>query len=100
MQTESSSAIDSIRRVAEIVSQINGIQMTVAGAVEEQVATTNEIARSLNEAASGTSAVTHAMGAVTLAAEGVETNVSTTEDVSRDLGDMAHDLGLLVGVGR
>ena len=40
------------------------------------------------------------MGAVSLAAEGVETNVSTTEDVSRDLGDMAHDLGLLVGVGR
>ena len=35
VQTESSSAIDSIRRVAEIVPQINGIQMTVAGAVEE-----------------------------------------------------------------
>lgn len=99
VQNESSSAIASIRRVAEIVSQINGIQ-TVAGAVEEQVAMTNEIARSLNEAASGTLAVTDAMDAVTSAAEGDESNVSTTEDVGRYLGEMAHGLELLVGAGR
>lgn len=100
VQTESATAIESIRRVADIVSQINGIQTTVAGAVEEQVATTNEIARSLNEAASGTSVVTRAIGAVAASAEDVETNVTATEAVTRDIGDVAGDLRLLVGTGR
>lgn len=100
VQTESATAIESIRRVADIVSQINGIQTTVAGAVEEQVATTNEIARSLNEAASGTSVVTRAIGAVANAAEEVEHNVVTAEGVGRDLGDVAFDLRHLVGALR
>jgi methyl-accepting chemotaxis protein len=100
VQMGSASAIDSIRRVADIVSQINGIQTTVAGAVEEQVATTNEIARSLNEAASGTSVVTDAIGAVAASAEGVETNVATAEDVSVFLGDFAAELRQLVGTAR
>ncbi len=100
VQTESATAIDSIRRVADIVSQINGIQTTVAGAVEEQVATTNEIARSLNEAASGTSIVTEAIGVVASSAEGVEQNVGNAEEVSLFLGDVASDLRQLVGTGR
>ena len=100
VQAESASAIESIRRVADIVSQINGIQTTVAGAVEEQVATTNEIARNLNAAASGTSVVTDAIGEVASAAEEVGQNVTTAELVGRDLGEVASDLRQMVGSSR
>jgi methyl-accepting chemotaxis protein len=86
--------------VADIVSQINDIRTTVAGAVDEQVATANEISRSLNEAAPGTSGVSDAISAEAASAEGVERNEATAEDVSVFLGDVAVELRHLVGSSR
>ena len=44
-------------RSATIINQINDIQNTIASAVEEQTATTNEIARNVAEAATGSTEI-------------------------------------------
>ena len=40
-----------IGRISEVIGQINDYQLTIASAVEEQTATTNEMSRSVGEAA-------------------------------------------------
>jgi methyl-accepting chemotaxis protein len=42
-----------IGQIKEIISSINDAQLTIASAVEEQTATTNEMARNVSEAATG-----------------------------------------------
>ncbi len=71
VQDETSGSVEAIRRISETVSQINTIQTTVAGAVEELVATTAEIAQNLAQAASGSSQVSRAIGTVARSAEDV-----------------------------
>ena len=43
----------SIDEISEIIAQISNQQATIASAVEQQTAITEEIARSVNEAAGG-----------------------------------------------
>jgi methyl-accepting chemotaxis protein len=97
VQSETANGVDAIRRIADTVAQINTIQTTVAGAVEELVATTNEIAQNLAEAASGTTHVSMAIGSVARSAEDVATNVSATEEATDYLNEVATDLRQLVG---
>ncbi|WP_163276631.1 methyl-accepting chemotaxis protein, partial [Cellulomonas iranensis] len=51
IQSDSRGAADAIREIAQIVGSINDYQMTIASAVEEQTATTNESGRNITEAA-------------------------------------------------
>ncbi len=53
IQNDTNSAVSAIAQIAEIVESINNYQMTIASAVEEQTATTNEMSRSVAEAATG-----------------------------------------------
>lgn len=53
IQNGSSNAVEAIAQITATITQINDIQTTIASAVEEQTATTNEISRSVAEAASG-----------------------------------------------
>ena len=51
IQTDTKAAVDAIATISEVINQINGISTTIATAVEEQNATTNEMARNVSEAA-------------------------------------------------
>ena len=53
IQADTSGAVDAIGRIDEVIGQISDYQTTIASAVEEQTATTNEMSRSVNEAAQG-----------------------------------------------
>lgn len=53
IQADTESAVAAIGHIKEIISSINDAQLTIASAVEEQTATTNEMARNVSEAASG-----------------------------------------------
>ncbi|WNB85222.1 methyl-accepting chemotaxis protein [Cellulomonas sp. ATA003] len=50
---QTSSAVAAIGEISGIIASINDYQMTIASAVEEQTATTNEMSRSVTEAATG-----------------------------------------------
>lgn len=62
IQDDTDSAVSAIRRISEIISQINDFQTTIAAAVEQQTATTSEMARSVTEAASGSSTIATNIG--------------------------------------
>ncbi len=53
----SKGAVEAIAEVGTIINRINDISNTIASAVEEQTATTNEISRQLAEAAKGSSEI-------------------------------------------
>ncbi|MFD2839089.1 methyl-accepting chemotaxis protein [Populibacterium corticicola] len=57
IQNDTNSAVSAIAQIAEIVESINNYQMTIASAVEEQTATTNEMSRSVAEAATGSTEI-------------------------------------------
>lgn len=53
IQSDTASAVTAIVQISEIIGTINNYQLTIASAVEEQTATTNEMSRSATEAATG-----------------------------------------------
>jgi methyl-accepting chemotaxis protein len=50
IQVNTRGAVDAIGQISAVITQINDISNTIASAVEEQTATTNEIARNVTEA--------------------------------------------------
>lgn len=58
IQQETQGAVASIDRIAATIADISQIAATIAAAIEEQGAATQEIARNVQEAASGTGEVT------------------------------------------
>ncbi|MFY7959690.1 MAG: methyl-accepting chemotaxis protein [Elsteraceae bacterium] len=68
MQGATSESVHAIGRISETIREINGIAATIASAVEEQGAATQEIARNVQQAAVGTSEVSTSISGVTRAA--------------------------------
>jgi methyl-accepting chemotaxis protein len=97
IQADAEGAVAAIGRIGEIVGQINDIQSTIASAVEEQTATTNEIARSVASAADGTAEITASIAGVASVAESTSTGTADTERAAAELARMAADLQGLVG---
>ena len=77
IQADTNGAVTAIREISEIINRIADIQTTIASAVEEQTATTNEMNRNVAEAASGTRDITSAIGG--LAAGTQETNARVAD---------------------
>ena len=53
IQRDARGAAGAIMQIGAVINQIHDMQATIASAVEEQTATTNEIARNIAEAAQG-----------------------------------------------
>ena len=69
IQSSTGTAVSAIGSISETIGKINEIATTIAGAVEEQTAATNEISRNVAEAAKGTSEVSSNIGGVAQAAD-------------------------------
>ncbi len=69
IQGATAQAVAAIREVADTIVAMNGTTATVAAAMEEQGAVTDEIARSVAQAAQGTVQVSDTIHAVKVAAE-------------------------------
>ncbi len=69
IQSATDIAITAVESISERIGNISEIQTTIASAVEEQTAATNEISRNVAEAARGTSEVTSNIASVSEAAE-------------------------------
>ncbi|WP_421781854.1 methyl-accepting chemotaxis protein [Kiloniella litopenaei] len=65
IQSSTRLAADSIDNISETIQQIDQIAASVAAAVEEQTAATQEIARNVDQAAAGTQEVSANIGGVT-----------------------------------
>ena len=73
IQRDSSGATAAIKRIGSVIRRINEIQVTIAGAVEEQSATTNEMNRRVVEVARGSTEISANIEAVAKAAEDGDT---------------------------
>ncbi len=64
IQNDATNAVEAIGKIRTVIDQINDISNTIAGAVEEQTATTNEIARSMTDSARVSTEVVATISAV------------------------------------
>ncbi|CAL8969986.1 hypothetical protein CELL_00657 [Cellulomonas sp. T2.31MG-18] len=88
IQADTAGAVTSIGQIGSIVAAINDHQMTIASAVEEQTATTNEMSRGVTEAATGSGEIAQNITAVASAA-------STSSQVLGQMGDSVAELARL-----
>jgi methyl-accepting chemotaxis protein len=96
IQADTKAAVSAIATISEVILRINDISNTIATAVEEQNATTNEMARNVSEAAHGSGEITGNIAGVAQAAESTSRGASDTQKVAQDLVQMSTQLRGLV----
>jgi len=85
IQGDTVGAIDGIAEISRIISQINDFQNTIASAVEEQTATTNEISRSVNVMATGNQEIARNISGVAVAAKSTTEGAEYTQKAAGEL---------------
>jgi methyl-accepting chemotaxis protein len=96
IQTETQNAVQAIRQIAEVITTINNYTTTIAAAVEEQTATTGEIARSVGHAAEGSASIAENITGVAQAAQQVTNGATETQQTAAELARTAADLRVTV----
>jgi methyl-accepting chemotaxis protein len=97
IQADTASAIEAIGEIGEIIVKINDLQHTIASAVEEQTATTNEIARNVSVAAEGAADISSNVAGVADVAQSTLSGAADTERAAGELARLASGLESLVG---
>jgi methyl-accepting chemotaxis protein len=96
IQGDTSAAVGAIEKISNIISEINSYQATIASAVEQQSATTNEITRNVNEAATGSSGIAENITSVATASQSTTAGAEETQRAAGELSRMSVDLKQLV----
>ncbi|WP_230977565.1 methyl-accepting chemotaxis protein [Georgenia yuyongxinii] len=92
IQTDSAGAVGAIGEISAIVDSISAYQVSIASAVEEQTATTNEMLRGVEEVAAGSGAIADNIAQVaqtTATGYGAMTQINASID---ELAKMSDDL--------
>src|SRR5271156_642063 len=96
IQSDTKGAIEAIGTVSGVINQINSISATIAAAVEEQSATTNEMTRNAGEAASGANGISVNISGVAQAADGTLLRAQESQKAAQELSSIALQLGSLM----
>ena len=96
IQSDTLVAVNATNEVSRVISQVNDISMTIAAAIEEQTATTNEIVRNVVEAAKGTVDITRSIGGVAETARATAAGAGQTQTAASSLTMMASELEMVV----
>jgi methyl-accepting chemotaxis protein len=96
IQGDTKGAVKAIEEIGTIIDQINDISNSIASAVEEQTVTTNEIGRSVTEAAKGVGNIARNIGGVALAAKNTTQGANDMRKASQELSQMAARLQKVV----
>jgi methyl-accepting chemotaxis protein len=96
IQADTAGAVSAIQDVSRIIAQINEYQTTIASAVEEQTATTNEMDRSVTEAADGAGRIASNIGDVAALARTSSELVGESEQAAHELSGISRELRELV----
>jgi methyl-accepting chemotaxis protein len=97
IQGDTQGAVSAIKQISDVINQINDISNTIASAVEEQTATTNEMGRNISEAAKGSTEIAQNIVGVATAAQSTSGGATQTQTASAELSKMASQLQTLVG---
>jgi methyl-accepting chemotaxis protein len=96
IQGDTKGAVDAIKQITGIISQMNDLSNSIAGAVEEQSATTNEMGRNVSEAAKGSSEIAQNTTAVAQAVQNTTEGAGNVQQAAAELSRMANELQQLV----
>ena len=96
IQTDTNGAVEAIGNISAVITQVNDISGTIATAVEEQSATTNEMTRNVADAAKGSTEITENIAGVAQAAQGTSTSAQESQKAANELADLAAQLRSLV----
>jgi methyl-accepting chemotaxis protein len=96
IQADTKSAAEAIGTVSGVIHQINDISATIAAAVEEQSATTNEMMRNAGEAASAAGDISASIGGVAAAANATSTRALDSEKAAREMAAIAAEMSILM----
>jgi len=97
IQTDTKGAVDAIATIDAAINHLNSISTTIASAVEEQSATTNEMSRSVTEAAKGSSDISLNISGVAQAAQGTSSSAHESMGAAQQLTEASARLRELVG---
>ncbi len=86
-----------IGQITEVIAKINDYQTTIAGAVEEQTATTNAMAAAVTEVAEGGRRVASVLEDVGAATARTSGEIETIRSAAHELGSTSHRLRETVG---
>ncbi|MFC7494460.1 MULTISPECIES: methyl-accepting chemotaxis protein [unclassified Nocardioides] len=98
IQADTTGAVDAIGEISTIIASINDYQLTIASAVEEQTATTNEMSRNVGDASAGSGEIATNISTVASVATSTRQAVDQTLSAVDELARMAQ--GLRTEVGR
>ncbi|WP_328291699.1 methyl-accepting chemotaxis protein [Kineococcus sp. NBC_00420] len=96
-QADAAAATTVIAEIAEVISRIDGLQATIAAAVEEQSATTAEMVRNVTEVSTGSQEISANISGIAAAAVETTTSASHTATTAAEVSRSAAQLQTLVG---
>lgn len=96
IQTDTQGAVEAIGTISAVINQVNDISGTIATAVEEQSATTNEMTRNVADAAKGSAEITQNIAGLAEAAQGTSSSAQESQKAANELAEMAARLRSLV----
>ncbi len=89
IQADTKHAVEAISEINLVINKINDYQNTIASAVEEQTATTNEINRNITEAARGSTEIAENIVGVANSAKNTSLGASDSEKAALELAKLA-----------
>jgi methyl-accepting chemotaxis protein len=92
IQADTADAVDAISQISSVIAEINDFQATIAAAVEEQTATTNEMNRSVAEAAGGSQDIAAAISGLAAGTQQTNHRVADAQRAAADLARMSGEL--------
>jgi methyl-accepting chemotaxis protein len=92
IQTDTAGAVDAISRISTVIGEINDFQATIAAAVEEQTATTNEMNRNVAEAAHGSQGIAAAISGLAAGTQETNQRVADAQLAAGELARMSGEL--------
>ncbi len=96
IQKETGGAVDAIGGIAKFIEKLNGISVSIAASIEEQTATTNEVARVVKESNKGVENIASVVQNVSTMAKQNSTGASQTLEAAKSLSQLAEKLQQLV----
>ena len=97
IQADTVNAVSAITRIEEVIATISDYQTTIASAVEEQTATTNEMSRGVSEAAQGTGTIASSIGTISTVTAETGADAGQAQTAADGLAEVTAELSRLVG---
>ncbi len=96
IQSDAAGAVDAITEISGLIDKVNEIATAIAGAVEEQSATTSEVSHSIHQVTVGTANIASSIGAVAEAADQTRDGASHAQQSAAELDRLASRLKQLL----